>query len=91
MSDKKATEEHSKERPAVGPLRYHDRSIQADVDVRCYRPSAVKKAAYRLADRCTVMLGAIDTNSLPITLLFRPDTTERDALAEVDPGFRTRG
>lgn len=45
--------------------------------------TAVQKSAYRLAERCTAVLGAPDANRLPITFTFRPGTVEQDALETV--------
>ena len=48
--------------------------------MRCYRLSAVQKVAYKLAEKCTVVLGGVDVTSLPITFLFPPATSETVAL-----------
>lgn len=53
------------------------------IDLRSYRLSAVKKAAYRCADRFTAILGSPDHDRLPLSLRFRPGSTEpsaRDAI-----------
>lgn len=64
---------------ASGPFQFRDGSIRVEIDVRVYRVSAVQKTAYRFADRCTVVMGAVGASSLPVTLAFRPTTSERDA------------
>lgn len=56
-------------------------SVRTTIDLRTYRLAAVKKAAYRVADRCTAMLGTIEGERLPITFTFRPGTTEAGAAA----------
>jgi His-Xaa-Ser system protein HxsD len=61
-------------------LKFRDGSVRAEVDVRCYRLSAVQKVAYKLAEKCTVVLGSVDVTSLPITFLFPPTTSETAAL-----------
>jgi His-Xaa-Ser system protein HxsD len=61
------------------PLEFRDGALRAEVDVRCYRLSAVQKAAYKLAEKCTVVLGGVDVNSLPITFLFPRATSETEA------------
>ena len=60
----------------VGEFQLIDGASAIVIDLRSYRLSAVKKAAYRLADRCTAVLGAVDGNTLPVTLRFKPNTTE---------------
>ena len=55
-------------------------TYETNVDMRLYRVVAVKKAAYRVADRCTIALGSPDGHLLPLTFSFRPGTG--DAAAE---------
>lgn len=55
-------------------------AARAIVDLRVYRLTAVKKAAYRLAARCTVVFGAVEADALPVTFLFSPGTGEPTAL-----------
>ena len=73
--------EHAKPRTNGNgrPLKFRDGSVRTEVDVRCYRLSAVQKVAYRLAEKCTVVLGSVDITSLPITFLFPPTTSETAA------------
>lgn len=40
---------------------------------------AVKKAAYRVAQRCTITLGTPAGDMLPLTFAFRPGTSETAA------------
>lgn len=47
-----------------------------DIDTRVYRICAVKKAAYRVAHKCTIALGAPDGDTLPLSVSFRPGTTD---------------
>lgn len=49
-----------------------DGAIALDLDLRSYRLAAIKKAAYRFADRFTAVLGAADGDALRVTLQFRP-------------------
>lgn len=58
--------------PATEP---HDEIL----DLRAYSLSAVKKAAYRSADRCTVVLGGPDGDRLPVRFEFRPGTADSAA------------
>ena len=58
---------------------FSDNSIQVGIDVRVHSLSAVKKTAYRLADRSTVVLGSIADEILPVTFRFRPSTAEATA------------
>lgn len=54
-------------------------AIALTLDTRVYRVSAVKKAAYRLADRCTVIIGAFDGEAVGISLKFKVNTDRRAA------------
>jgi len=56
-----------------------DGRVAATLDLRVYRLAAIQKAAYRLADRCTVALGTADGDILPLSFLFRAGTTEAAA------------
>jgi len=56
-----------------------DGAIALVIDVRVYRLTAVKKTAYRLADRCTAVIGALADPLVPVTLRFKPGTTEAGA------------
>lgn len=49
------------------------------LDSRQYRTIAIQKAAYRLADRCTVALGSPEGELLPLTFTFRAGTGEAAA------------
>jgi His-Xaa-Ser system protein HxsD len=64
-------------------LVFRDGAIQAEIDLGVYRLTAVQKSAYRLAERCTAVLGTRVVNRLPITFTFRPETREQDALEAV--------
>lgn len=66
--------------PVRAPLTFRDGCIAVTLDLRVYRLSAVQKAAYRLASKCTVMLGEVRDESLGMTLGFGPTTGEREAL-----------
>lgn len=56
-------------------------TLQTHLDTRLYRLLAVQKAAYRVAEKCTVVLGSPDGDRLPLTFSFRPQTSE-DAAEE---------
>jgi His-Xaa-Ser system protein HxsD len=60
--------------------------VHLSIDLRAYRLNAVKKTAYRLADRCTAVLGAPDVDALPVTFLFKSGVSE-DAAREVVRAF----
>ncbi|MFL5356136.1 His-Xaa-Ser system protein HxsD [Archangium sp.] len=62
---------------------FRNASVQVTVDMRAYRLAAVQKTAYKLAERCTAVIGAPEGNGLPITFVFRPETVESDALEVV--------
>lgn len=57
--------------------------VQSAIDLRAYRLVAVQKAAYRLAHRCTVVLGAQAAHTLPISFRFPEETSEPAALEAV--------
>lgn len=60
-------------------LVFDGTAVHATIDLRTYRLAAVKKAAYRLADRCTAMLGTAEGEKLPVAFTFKPGTSESDA------------
>lgn len=62
---------------------FRDASVQVTIDLRVYRLAAFQKTAYRLAERCTAVPGSPEDNRLTVTLMFRPETSERDALETV--------
>jgi His-Xaa-Ser system protein HxsD len=62
---------------------FRDASIRVTIDLHVYRLTAVQKAAYRCADRCTAVLGTAEGERLPITFAFRPQVPEADALEAV--------
>ena len=66
-------------RLSVGAPSASDRCVAATVDLRVYRLSAVKKAAYRIAEKCTVVLGALDGDALSLELRFAVRTSDEDA------------
>ncbi|MGN6108231.1 MAG: His-Xaa-Ser system protein HxsD [Kofleriaceae bacterium] len=60
-------------------LRFLDGEISICLDLRVYRLSAVKKAAYRLAHQFTALIGVPDDYLLGIRLKFKPGTSEASA------------
>lgn len=54
---------------------YENGTGRGVLDLRSYRLTAIKKAAYRIADRCTVALGSPDDNKLLVTITFKPATS----------------
>ena len=62
-----------------GKLEYAEGEMHAQVDLRCYRLSAIQKAAYRVADRCTVIFSEVGDHHVAIRLSFRTATSEADA------------
>jgi His-Xaa-Ser system protein HxsD len=65
--------------PSDAPFALVSGCIHTKVDARVYRLTAVQKAAYRLAARCTVVIGAACEHLLPITLTFASTVTENEA------------
>jgi His-Xaa-Ser system protein HxsD len=57
------------------------RTLETHVDTRQYRTLCVQKAAYRLAEKCTVVLGSSEGDLLPLAFWFRLGTSE-DAAEE---------
>jgi His-Xaa-Ser system protein HxsD len=52
-----------------------DGAISVDLDLRVYRLTAIKKAAYRFADRFTAVIGTAVQDQLPVSLYFKPSTS----------------
>jgi His-Xaa-Ser system protein HxsD len=65
-------------RPAVPVFR--DGRVSFVVDLRAYRLTAVQKTAYRLAARCTAVLGNVTEISVSVDLTFPVATSEAHAL-----------
>lgn len=61
------------------PFVFRDGEIRATVDVRVYRVTAIQKTAYRMAERCTAVLGSLAEDHLPVTLVFSRPIDERQA------------
>ena len=59
-------------------VKLRDGSVRSEIDLRSYRLSAVQKAAYKLAARCTIVFGSAEATSLPITFLFPRPTSETE-------------
>lgn len=59
---------------------FRDGAVHATIDVRVYRLVAVQKTAYRLAEKCTAVLGIIEDDRLPLTLVFARPPEEGHAL-----------
>lgn len=57
-----------------------DGRVEFVVDLRVYRLAAVQKTAYRLAARCTAVLGDVTESSVSVNLTFPKATTEAHAL-----------
>jgi His-Xaa-Ser system protein HxsD len=62
-----------KRRPAFDS---RDRSVVLTLDLRAYRLAAIKKTAYRLAERFTVVIAAPDPERIQVKLLMKPGTTD---------------
>jgi His-Xaa-Ser system protein HxsD len=58
---------------------FQDACIRTTIDLGVYRLSALQKTAYRLADRCTVVIGSVDGAIVPVSLAFPSGTGEEDA------------
>ena len=53
--------------------------ISLVLDLRSYRLTAIKKAAYRFADRFTAVLGSPEQDRLPVALRFRTNVSPATA------------
>ena len=69
-------------------LQFRDGAVHTWVDLRVYSVAAAQKAAYRIAERCTVVLGAIDGETLRLTLTFSRPPEETHALEVARLFFR---
>lgn len=65
---------------APPPHTFINGRCRIDLDLRTYRMVAIQKAAYRLADRCTVELGAPRDTTLALTLTLRSAVSESGAV-----------
>lgn len=63
-------------------------AVRAKLDLRVYRLLAVKKAAYRFADRFTAVFGAPDGDTLPIVFKLKAGTGESAATQLVHAFFQ---
>lgn len=59
---------------------FRDGRVELIIDLRAYRLTAVQKAAYRLAARCTAMLGEVTETSIAVSLSFSSATSAAHAL-----------
>lgn len=55
-------------------------AISVVIDTRLYRAVAIKKTAYRLADRCTAVIGPLTEPLVSVSLHFKAGTYEIAAL-----------
>lgn len=60
-------------------FRYEHGELTTKVDVRAYRVVAIQKTAYKLAARCTVILGELTDHSALLTFTFPGAITESAA------------
>lgn len=67
---------------------FRESRIQLNVDLRNYRLAAVQKTAYRMADKCTAVLGSDVDGHLPVTLTFDATVTEAAAKTTAQQFFR---
>jgi len=54
-------------------IRIDGRQATCSLDLRLYSIAAIKKAAYRMAGRCTVALGELGADSLQVIVLAGED------------------
>jgi His-Xaa-Ser system protein HxsD len=74
------------DREEDGNIEFVDGAIGVVLDLRVYRLAAIKKAAYRFADRFTAILGSPDQDRLAVSLRFKANVAE-DAAREVTRQF----
>ncbi|MBX3220104.1 MAG: His-Xaa-Ser system protein HxsD [Labilithrix sp.] len=58
-------------------------AIRVTLDLRVYRLTAIKKAAYRVADRCTAMLQSPSEHELPVLFTFKAGASKESAITSV--------
>jgi His-Xaa-Ser system protein HxsD len=58
---------------------FENGSVHTTIDLRTYRLVAIKKAAYRLAARCTIALGSAADEHVPVTFTFKESVSESHA------------
>jgi His-Xaa-Ser system protein HxsD len=73
---------------SADPFAFVSGCIHTKVDVRVYRLAAVQKTAYKLAARCTVVIGAEHEQLLPIALTFASTVAEVEARQVAQIFFR---
>ena len=56
-----------------------DSKFDTKIDLQVYRPIAIKKAAYRVADRCTVILEKSDSKTQGLRFVFPSKASEAAA------------
>lgn len=54
-------------------VRIDGTHAECALDARAYSLDALKKAAYRMADRCTVIFGRSDSETIVVTIVPNPD------------------
>lgn len=59
---------------------FRDGRVELVIDLRAYRLAAVQKTAYRLAARCTAVLGDVSESSVVVHLMFPAPLSEAPAL-----------
>lgn len=69
-------------------LVFDGQVIRTTIHLGTYRLTAAKKAAYRLAHRCTAVFGAIAEGSVPVTFTFAPGTGKAVAREAVRAFFQ---
>jgi His-Xaa-Ser system protein HxsD len=72
----------------VSTFELIDGAIDLVVDLRCYHLSAIKKAAYRFADRFTTVLGSAEHDSVGMSLRFKPSISAAAARDAVHQFFQ---
>jgi His-Xaa-Ser system protein HxsD len=68
------------------PVILDNGAARAVLDLRVYRLTAIKKAAYRIAAHCTVVLGTEEEGMQHVSFLMKPGSSE-DALFEAARAF----
>src|SRR5690348_11677574 len=57
-------------------LLFANDQISVILELQQYRLTAIKKAAFRLADRCSTLLAAADEERVQVSFLFKAGRTE---------------
>jgi His-Xaa-Ser system protein HxsD len=62
-------------------LHFAEGAVRVLLNADAYQLTAVQKTSYTFADQCTALIGSVKDGVLPLSLVFRANTTEEYAIA----------